>query len=101
MATYTVDTAKAISDLEETGLSHDQAEAIISVFATSHEELATKKDLELFEAKLMSEIQTVRGEVQTFGNDINALKNYFLFRLAFAQIASIGVLFGLIKFFAS
>lgn len=46
MATYLIDTAKAVRDIESTGLSHNQAEAIVSAFAEAEERIATKTDID-------------------------------------------------------
>ena len=42
---YLIDTAKAIREIESTGLSHDQAEAIVGVFTDVGETIATKDDI--------------------------------------------------------
>lgn len=85
MTIYSIDTAEAVTRISSTGLTREQAEAIVATFAESNEQVATKTDIdrnrEVLEAK------------------IDALKNYLLFRIALAQLAGAGLVFALIKFF--
>ena len=43
---YLIDTAKAARDIEATGLSREQAEAIVAVFADAGDQLAAKSDID-------------------------------------------------------
>lgn len=63
MASYSIDTAEAITRLEETGLSHDQAQAIVATFAKSNEQVATKADLEVLKSHLSLRIYSMAGLV--------------------------------------
>ena len=47
MATYSIDTAAAIRKLKEAQCDEPLAEAIVEIVAASHEEIATKADLEV------------------------------------------------------
>ena len=66
---YTLDTHAAIQDLVATGLTPEQAEAIVATVATSDASLATKGDLTAatgaVTGDLRSEIQLVRTDLQT------------------------------------
>ena len=44
--TYLIDTAKAVRDIEATGLSHEQAEAIVAAIADAGDQIATKSDID-------------------------------------------------------
>ena len=43
---YLIDTAKAIRRIEATGLANEQAEAIVEIFSSASEQLATKADID-------------------------------------------------------
>ena len=88
MATYSIDTAKAIDNLVANGVEEKQARAIVETFILTQDDLLSKKDLDLALQKLRTdltdEIQTVRtdltdeiqkvrtdmtGEIQKFRTD--------------------------------
>ena len=47
MATVTFDTLELVDRLKTAGFEPDQAEAVVRVIAKSHEELVTKRDLQI------------------------------------------------------
>ena len=85
MTTYTIDTAAAIRKLKDAQCDEPLAEAIVDIVASRQDELATKVDLELVEERLSGRVEVI--------------KNYLLFRLVLAQVATAALLFLLIKFF--
>jgi len=66
MATIAFDTLKFVRKLESVGFSVDQAEAVAEVFrnASSEAELATKRDIERFEAKMDARFERLDGEMR-------------------------------------
>lgn len=52
MTTYTIDTAAAINNLIENGVEEKQAKAIVNMVAESHDQVATKGDIEKLSANL-------------------------------------------------
>lgn len=65
MSAITFDTLKFTKRLKEAGFTEVQAEAIADSFlqATGEAEVATKRDLERLEAKLMGELTLVKGDL--------------------------------------
>ena len=49
---YLIDTAKAIRRIEATGLANEQAEAIVEIFSSASEQLATKADIDLLRIEM-------------------------------------------------
>lgn len=47
MATVTFDTLELVDRLKAAGFQPEQAEAVVRVIAKSHEELVTKRDLQI------------------------------------------------------
>jgi len=73
-------TLKHVKDLEEAGLSRDQAETYIRVIAeTIEDNVATRQDLEIMGAGLKQELLTSRaGLKQELLNSVTELKQEFL-----------------------
>lgn len=65
MSAITFDTLKFTKRLKAAGFTEPQAEAIADSFlqATGEAEVATKRDIERLEAKLLGELTLVRGEL--------------------------------------
>ena len=85
MTVYTIETAAAIRRLSESGLSQDQAEAIVETFAESNDTLATKADLQATKAELQSSIAQLRADLTL--------------RIVVAQVATVTLLFAALKAF--
>ena len=60
MATYAIDTAKAVDSLVESGMPAPQAKAVVATFAESQEQLATKADIQ----ELKAEIKSIEGKIE-------------------------------------
>ena len=127
--TYLIDTAKAIRRIEESGVAHKQAAAIVETFADAIEQIATKADLENLATATKADIENLatamkadvenlatamKADVENLRNEVNAkidnlrnemnakfesMKYYLLVRMLLMQIGGIGLLFTLIKFF--
>ena len=52
--TYLNNTAKAVRDIEATGLSHEQAEAIVAAIADAGDQIATKSDTDSLKSNIDS-----------------------------------------------
>ena len=59
MATYRIGTATSIDRLAVTGLSGEQARAIVEVISVSQESLASKSELRELEARLTTKLYSV------------------------------------------
>lgn len=90
--TYLIDTAKAIRRIEEAGLPHEQAEAIVETFADANEQVATKSDIDHLRSEMKAEIKRLEEKIAS-------LEKYLLFRIVLTQLAGVGLVFALIKFF--
>jgi len=81
MTTYTLDTAKTIASFTDSGMPEQQAKVVVEAIAESHEQLATKTDIELLRKDLESSdlktrIWTISGLVTTIAV-IKALDKLF------------------------
>ena len=108
--TYLIDTAKAIRRIEESGVAHKQAAAIVETFADANEQIATKADIENLATTTKADVENLRNdmnakidnlrtEIKRLEALIQSSKSYLLFRMLLMQIGGIGLLFTLIKFF--
>ena len=115
--TCLIDTAKAIRRIEDAGIAHKQAEAIVETFADAIEQLATKADIENPRTttkadnddlrtsidNLRTSIDNLRTDIENLRTEMNAkfesVKYFLLVGSVASQVAGMGLLFGLIKFF--
>ena len=81
---YTIDTAAAISDLEDAGIESTAARAIVRTVATASDELATKSDLAAVKTEIMAELALQRSALTV--------------RIVGAQVATATLLFAAIRF---
>ncbi len=86
MATYSIDTAAAIRKLKEAQCDEPLAEAIVEIVAGTHDEIATKADLEMvrkdlevvrkdierLEASTKTDLEVVRKDIEVLRSDLRA-----------------------------
>ena len=70
MATYAIDTAKAVDSLIESGMPEPQAKAVVATFAESQEQLATKADIQEMKGKL----EGIEGKLEGIEGKLEGLK---------------------------
>ena len=87
---YTIDTAAAIRRLEEAGCDSSVAMAIVDTFKEQEGGIVSKDHLDL-------RIDALEAKIEA---KIEAVKNFLMYRLVAAQIATGLLVFALIKFFA-
>ena len=63
MATYSIDTAKAIDNLVENGVQEKQARAIVETFSLTQDDLASKHDLDAAVNAITKELNEKFSEV--------------------------------------
>lgn len=63
--TYLIDTAAAVRKIEQTGLSRNQAEAIVSTISETGEQVATKSDIELLRKDIENSSMKTRAWIAT------------------------------------
>ena len=66
MANYWIDTAAAIEKIAASGLSREQATAIVDVFAESGSEVATKSDMNHMQETLQKDMAKQATELKFF-----------------------------------
>ena len=71
MATYAIDTAKAVDSLVESGMPESQAKAVVATFSESQEQLATKADIQ----ELTGKIVGIEGTITGLEGKIDGLKS--------------------------
>ena len=69
---YLIDTAKAIRRIEATGLANEQAEAIVEIFSSASEQVATKADLDHLRNDLRNEMNAGLGAMNAGLGAMNA-----------------------------
>ena len=90
--TYLIDTAQAIEHIADSGLPREQATAIVQTFAEAGDEVATKSDIQNLQEKI---------DKCATKDQLNSLKNYLMYRIVVIQLAGVGLVFTLIKFFGA
>lgn len=65
MATVTFDTLELVDRLKEAGFQPEQAEAVVRVIAKSHDELVTKRDLQIELAPIKLGVALTVGGIVT------------------------------------
>ncbi|HAT49557.1 MAG: DUF1640 domain-containing protein [Nitrospirae bacterium] len=79
MATITFDTLELVNLLKVSGFPADQADAVVRVIAKSHDELVTKRDLQIELAPLRTDLVLVKWMlgIQMAGVMALVLKSFF------------------------
>ena len=62
---YLIDTAKAIRRIEATGLANEQAEAIVEIFSSASEQVATKADIDHLRNEMNARFDGVDDKIET------------------------------------
>jgi hypothetical protein len=63
MATYAIDTAKAVESLIDSGMPEPQAKAVVATFAESQEQLVTKADIRELKGQLDGRLEGLEGKL--------------------------------------
>ena len=93
MTTLAFDTYRFVKDLTAAGMKTEQAEVLASSYAgLVNDQLATKDDLKTLEQRLTGEVNLLRKDTEGLEQRLNA-------RIAYAQVASVVVLTGVIGLF--
>ena len=102
MAAYPLDTAAVVRDLENAGIEHRQAEAIVTAIVRAQDGLATKADVRDLKADLHEikvSMEAVESRMVTGIADLRADLAGHVNKLLLALIAVAGLLFAVIKLF--
>ena len=93
MTTLAFDTYRFVKDLTAAGMRTEQAEVLASSYAgLVNGQLATKDDLKALEHRLTGEVSLLRKDTEALEQRLNA-------RVAYAQVATVVVLTGVIGLF--
>jgi len=100
MASVTFDTLKFAKRLEAAGVSAQQAEATAEAFAeATSQELATKADLSLLEARLSAKIEAVDAKLGTMDAKLGAMETRLVLKLGSLTVAILVAIEAFNRFF--